>query len=89
MEIKSLLFILVGLISAVSAQDASCMYLNSSIGYTCYLTINNAVGSEISEITGDHLEGFSDADVFMVYSWQGVSTIVPQGIYISSKKFNL
>lgn len=78
MEIKSLLFALVGLLSTASAQNASCLYLDSSVGYTCYLSMNNPGGAEVSEITGEHLEGFSDADVFMVYSWEGLSTIIPQ-----------
>jgi hypothetical protein len=79
MELKNLLFILVGLLAtSVSAQDASCEFVNSSSDYICYLTMNNPGGLEITEIAGVHLEGMTDADVTRIYSWQGNSSIVPQ-----------
>jgi hypothetical protein len=79
MELKSLLFILVGLLAtSVSAQDASCEFVQSIVGYSCQLTMNNPGGLEVTEITGVHLEGMTDADVTRIVSWQGNSTIVPQ-----------
>lgn len=80
MEFKTILILLVGLIARSSAQSASCRYLNSTVGYTCYLTMNNPLGAEFEEIEGQHLDGFTDADVVMVYSWEGSSTNVPQVI---------
>jgi hypothetical protein len=79
MELKSLVFVLLGfLATSASAQNATCTFFNSTLGYTCYLTLNNPGGLEIDQITGEHLEGFSDADVTTIYTWDGSSTIVPQ-----------
>lgn len=80
MEIKTVLILLVGLVARSSAQTASCQYLNSTIGYTCYLTMNNPLGAEFEAIGGDHLDGFTNTDVVMVYTWEGSSLNVPQVI---------
>jgi hypothetical protein len=55
MEVKTVLILLFGLIASSTAQELSCQYLNSSIGYTCYLTANNPLGAEFETITGEHL----------------------------------
>lgn len=74
------IFVIFLALKSSSAQDASCMYVNSTVGYACYLTMNNPTGAEVSEIGGEHLEGFSDVDVVLVNAWQGRSSIVPQVI---------
>lgn len=38
----------------------------------------NPLGAEFEEIGGTHLEGFSNADVIMIYSWEGSSINIPQ-----------
>lgn len=79
MELKSIALIFLGLLAtSVSAQEASCQFVNSTSGYICYLSLFNPGGLEIDQIGGEHLAGMTDADVTTIYTWQGNSTIVPQ-----------
>lgn len=66
---KSAVFLLLSLILKVNAQQISCNYINrgANYPYTCQLTINNPQGSDDFEnIPGQHIEGFTDADVDLV-----------------------
>lgn len=89
MELKAVLVVLLGLLGSSSAQSASCQYIDSSAGYTCYLSMVNPLGAEFDSIEGEHLEGFTNDDVAMVYSWDGSSANVPEVICKKSLKFFL
>ncbi|KAG5668554.1 hypothetical protein PVAND_016492 [Polypedilum vanderplanki] len=70
------------ILNSVSGQEFTCDYRNGTINsvpaYYCLLTANNPNGAEnITSIGGQHLEGFTDADVFGVFSRDGISTNVP------------
>lgn len=61
-----LLLVICSLVTIVWAQEPSlsCHYWNWSGGYFCQLEINNPDGyNNFTEIGGNHLEGFSNADV--------------------------
>jgi Leucine-rich repeat (LRR) protein len=77
------LFLLVLLANQGLSQELSCIYQFNSFYnvYFCYLNANNPNGLEtIETITGEHLDGFTDANVTAVYSWDGRTTNIPSVI---------
>jgi Leucine-rich repeat (LRR) protein len=79
------IFSIFPLIFLASAQDASisCNYNMFNVtgveNYRCILTVNNTQGfDEFSEISGEHLPGLTNADVTILQSGSGYSTIVPR-----------
>lgn len=82
---KSAIFLLslIFLISQVKSQEISCNYINRGgvYPYTCQLTINNPEGSnDFTSIPGNHVEGFTDADVLLVDSFGQNSRNIPSVI---------
>lgn len=76
----NILFIISSLLAVAVAQEPtiSCRYYDSFESYGCDLVIDNPGGfNDFTEISGIHLEGFTNDDVDVIYLMSGVSTNVP------------
>lgn len=79
-----ILIFLVFCASRVIAQDISCTYevgFNGTTSYACLMTINNPNGFDsFTEISGEHVSGWTDTSVSDVIITSGVTPIIPQVI---------
>lgn len=70
--------------ASITAQNVTfpileCIYTTSGVGYVCNLRADNPNGlDDFTTITGEHLEGMSNADVVSIYRSLGSTANVPQ-----------
>jgi len=66
-------------LSVAFAQELRCRYVNYGSVYGCELTIQNPGGlNNFTQIEGNHLSGYSNSRVGVLYRVSGVTTNVPR-----------